>query len=242
MDYRFQRRRVDAIPELKLLEHLEKAAIHFHYCEFGWREFNDVADISANPVKLYFGSWKKGLAALKNHLQQKGLDLSPRLVAPNRIYSNEDLFNELERIWCLVGQRPSRNEWEASNPHISYNTYKQRFGGWTNACFKFIEYKMGDAISKDDFVFPNQEVSSNNRELHFHYQQETSRNVPLSLRFEVLRRDNYRCVFCGKSPVTNLGTNLHIDHKVPFSKGGKSTLDNLQTLCEECNLGKSDRI
>jgi len=28
----------------------------------------------------------------------------------------------------------------------------------------------------------------------------------------------------------------------PFSKGGKSILENFQTLCEECNLGKSDRI
>ena len=49
------------------------------------------------------------------------------------------------------------------------------------------------------------------------------------------------CIFCGKSPATDFGTKLHIDHVVPFSKGGKSILENLQTLCEECNLGKSNR-
>ena len=71
--------------------------------------------------------------------------------------------------------------------------------------------------------------------------KENSRNVPLILRLKVLQRDNFRCVFCGKSPATDLGTKLHIDHIFPFSKGGKSILENLQTLCEECNLGKSDR-
>jgi len=60
------------------------------------------------------------------------------------------------------------------------------------------------------------------------------------LRLKVLNRDNFKCVFCGKSPATDFGTKLHIDHIIPFSKGGTSTLDNLQTLCEDCNLGKSD--
>jgi len=33
---------------------------------------------------------------------------------------------------------------------------------------------------------------------------------------------------------------LHIDHVTPWSKGGETEMDNLQTLCEPCNLGKSD--
>ncbi len=35
------------------------------------------------------------------------------------------------------------------NQKISYNTYKKRFGGWTNVCLKFIEYKMGGIILVD---------------------------------------------------------------------------------------------
>jgi 5-methylcytosine-specific restriction endonuclease McrA len=72
------------------------------------------------------------------------------------------------------------------------------------------------------------------------YQTEEKRTIPLKLRFAVLSRDKFRCCICGKSPAIDVGTILHIDHIVPFSKGGKTTLSNLQTLCSECNLGKSD--
>lgn len=241
MDFKFQRKRLNEIPEAKILGELEKIAKRFNYIEFAWRDFDKMADISANTVKKHFGSWKKGLEALKNYLQQKGLDLTPRPHTPNRIHSDKDLFNEMDRIWQKVGQRPSRTEWEMSDPQIAYNTYKQRFGGWTNTCLKFIEYKMGSSILTEDFVLPNQKEQRPSKESKFEYKQENSRNVSLSLRLQVLSRDNFRCVFCGKSPATNLETKLHIDHINPFSKGGKSILENLQTLCEECNLGKSNK-
>lgn len=242
MDFKFQRKRLNEIPEEKILNELEKVAKHFKYIEFGWRDFDKLADISANTAKKHFGNWKNSLAALKKYLQSKGLDLSPRPHAPNRIHSDKDLFDEMERIWQKVGQRPSRTEWEISEPKFAYNTYKQRFGGWVNACSKFIEYKMGDAILADDFVLPDREEHKTQHENKTEYKKENSRNVSLSLRLQVLNRDNFRCVFCGKSPATDIGTKLHIDHIHPFANGGKSVLENLQTLCEECNLGKSNRV
>ena len=69
-----------------------------------------------------------------------------------QIYSDEDLFIEMERIWKKVGQRPSRTEWEMFEPKISIAAYKNRFGSWTNACLKFIEFKMGGEILSDNFV------------------------------------------------------------------------------------------
>jgi uncharacterized protein YozE (UPF0346 family) len=62
-----------------------------------------------------------------------------------------------------------------------------------------------------------------------------------SLRVEILQRDNLRCVYCGHSPKSN-GTTLEIDHIHPVSKGGSNKPDNLQTLCFECNRGKSARV
>ena len=44
---------------------------------------------------------------------------------------------------------------------------------------------------------------------------------------------------CGKTPPE---VKLHIDHKFPASKGGSSKFENLQFLCETCNLRKSDKL
>lgn len=64
--------------------------------------------------------------------------------------------------------------------------------------------------------------------------------VTSGLRYEVMRRDGYRCKICGSSQSD--GVKLHVDHIVPVSKGGKTTMSNLQTLCDRCNLGKSDKL
>lgn len=56
------------------------------------------------------------------------------------------------------------------------------------------------------------------------------------LRFLILKRDNYRCQICGRN--AQHGITLEIDHKIPRSKGGRSTQENLWVLCFECNRGK----
>jgi hypothetical protein len=62
-----------------------------------------------------------------------------------------------------------------------------------------------------------------------------SRTVNVTLRFEVLRRDNFHCTYCGRGPPDTV---LHIDHVVPWSAGGRTVIDNLRTVCLDCNLGK----
>lgn len=63
--------------------------------------------------------------------------------------------------------------------------------------------------------------------------------IPGKLRHQVFVRDNYRCVECG---ATNKETQLEIDHIIPVSKGGTNDINNLQTLCRECNRAKSATI
>ena len=60
-----------------------------------------------------------------------------------------------------------------------------------------------------------------------------------SLRYDILWRDGYKCQICGITAKD--GAKLHVDHIIPIAKGGKTVPDNLQTLCERCNLGKSDK-
>ncbi len=60
-----------------------------------------------------------------------------------------------------------------------------------------------------------------------------------SLRYDILKRDHFRCVLCGRT--ANDGVKLQVDHIIPIAKGGKTEKENLRTLCENCNFGKSDK-
>ena len=57
-------------------------------------------------------------------------------------------------------------------------------------------------------------------------------NIRPSLRNRVLSRDNNRCRWCG---FANSTRQLEADNIVPESKGGETTLENLQCLCSACN-------
>ncbi len=61
-----------------------------------------------------------------------------------------------------------------------------------------------------------------------------------SIRFQVLKRDDYRCQMCGATAQD--GAKLEIDHIHPVSKGGGNDLSNLQVLCRDCNAGKRDQL
>ena len=62
-------------------------------------------------------------------------------------------------------------------------------------------------------------------------------HVSKKLRLEIYKRDGFRCRCCGR---TDTEVDLEIDHIKPISKGGKSTYDNLQTLCRDCNQKKGN--
>lgn len=70
--------------------------------------------------------------------------------------------------------------------------------------------------------------------------QQERNKMTVSLRAQVLVRDGSRCRMCGRS--VSDGVKLHVDHVIPVSKGGLTEPANLQTLCEDCNLGKSNRL
>ena len=63
--------------------------------------------------------------------------------------------------------------------------------------------------------------------------------IRAGIRWQVFERDDFRCVACGASAVD--GAILHVDHILPRSKGGLDTMENFQTLCQNCNIGKSNR-
>jgi hypothetical protein len=64
--------------------------------------------------------------------------------------------------------------------------------------------------------------------------------VGKSLRYDIMRRDNFACVLCGQG--ADDGIKLEVDHIHPRSKGGGNEESNLRTLCFDCNRGKRDKI
>jgi hypothetical protein len=64
-----------------------------------------------------------------------------------------------------------------------------------------------------------------------------NRLIPTSVKLEVWKRDEGRCVLCGNRE------NLHFDHIIPYSQGGSSLVaENIQLLCAKHNLQKHDKI
>ena len=59
------------------------------------------------------------------------------------------------------------------------------------------------------------------------------------VRFEVFKRDSFKCQYCGKASPDVL---LEVDHIKPVKEGGDNDITNLVTSCKECNIGKGARL
>jgi len=62
-------------------------------------------------------------------------------------------------------------------------------------------------------------------------------SISKKIRFEVFKRDGFRCAYCGQTPPAVI---LEADHIDPKSKGGKDDINNLITACFDCNRGKTN--
>ena len=168
---------------------------------------------SVSAIALRFGSWAKAVA-------EAGFEIGNVVN-----YSDAYMFENILRLWEYYGRQPRRAELALPPSQISQSPYNRRFKGWTAALEAFVDY-----ANAAEIVFDPKQVIS----------RRTSRDPSLRQRFHVLKRDHFKCVACGASPSSSPGLQLHVDHVVPWSLGGETVNENLQTLCERCNLGKSN--
>jgi hypothetical protein len=167
-----------------------------------------------------FGTWNEAL-------RRAGLEISNRLNIPD-----EELFENILMLWQHFGRQPRRREVDSSPSTISQQPYNRRFGSWMNALKAFVDYANGTGAE-----LPEHQV-----EVPVGGQHKTPRDPSLRLRWLVLKRDNFKCCADGASPAVTAGVELHVDHVYPWEKGGETVLENLQTLCSKCNLGKSNLL
>lgn len=155
--------------------------------------------------------------------------------------SDEELFQNLRQVWESLGRQPRYNEVRSPLSRSSSGTYENRFGSWRKSLEAFIDWVNKDAEAENT---PDEEKIEAEAIVDETKSEDdtTPRSISLRLRFRVLSRDNFRCVACGRSPATHPGLALQVDHKHPWSRNGPTSLDNLQTLCFDCNQGKSNQV
>ena len=181
-----------------------------------------------------FGSWNK--AKEKANLE----------VIHKINNSNEDLFKNIFELWTHFGRQPKYGEVISPLSKFNGSTYARRFGSWQKSLEAFVDYinniedDSEEIETEEPQLIPinhSKKEDSTNKNIKV---KRTSRNINLRLRFMILQRDNFTCKKCGQSPAKNQNVILHIDHIVPWSKDGETVIENLETLCKECNLGKSN--
>lgn len=181
-------------------------------------EYKQHGKYSPTTVENHFGSWN-------NALIKAGLQLSKKL------YSDQELFDNLAEIWIKIGHQPSKYDLSRFRSPISAATYERRFGKWSVALKSFVDY-----CNSQEGI---ESCKAEEKPIDTH---KTNRKINLRMRFKVMSRDNFRCCICGASPAKDPSVELHIDHIIPWAKGGETAIENLQTLCSKCNYGKSDLV
>lgn len=169
-----------------------------------------------------------------NVLEEAGLKESrSKLNIPD-----DELFKNVEDIWISLGRQPLYSEIKKPLSRYSAGTYENRFGSWRRALAAFVAYINEDSEEDGGEAYETSQPA--NRADQTRVARRTKREISERLRFSVLLRDGFRCQSCGRSPVKSPGVELQVDHIVPWSKGGETIAENLQTKCKECNQGKGN--
>ncbi len=188
------------------------------------------SSVDAQLVRKRFGSWRSGL-------QRAGL----QLVNHGRRYSDEECFENLLAVWTHYGRSPQYQEMKLPPSMVGPKAYIGRWKTWNRTLQAFVDRVNLETDSPPTEVRPKRPFVERT-EKPKPVGEEDRHKIKLGLRYKVLNRDNFKCVLCGRSPATDHACRLHVDHVIPWSKGGKTIIDNLRTLCEQCNLGRGNQL
>jgi len=161
---------------------------------------------------------------------------------PTRRRTLEELHDNLLALWRHYGRAPSLREIGLPPSLVGRGPYLREYRTWKRALTAFVkgmhaypegrrvlDEATGTALARP---WPGPRARP---------KAKRGRKIDLALRFRVLKRDRFRCTACGASPAEDPACKLHVDHAVPFSRGGGTELSNLRTLCARCNWGKGAR-
>ena len=197
-----------------LLSDLRAVAAKLNAGALPRRTYRELGRYSTTAIKSRFGSWNAAVGAA-------GLG-----EASSRDIPQIDLFDNLRDVWIRLGRQPRKREMTRPLSRYTHHPYVERYGGWVSAIRAFL------AVVEQEEGPPSPVGTT--------LSARGPRDPSLRLMFLVMKRDRFTCRHCGRSPAKNPRVELNVDHVVAWSKGGMTTAENLQTLCLDCNLGKSN--
>jgi len=210
------------------------------------REYEQYGRFSISAQFRKHGSWSI-------MLEKAGLKPTPYRLGKGKEISDEELFQDIERVWIKLGRQPTINDVKNGEFNFAQNTFTRRFSGWRGALEAFVKYINSDSedgteVSNEDALgsISNELIVTDSncqkpKQSNF-TTHKTRRDINLRLRFRVMQRDKFKCCKCGKSPATDPTVIIQVDHVIPWSLGGETVMENLQTLCSECNYGKGNLL
>lgn len=189
------------------------------------------AAVGVDAIRNRFGTLKAALRAA---------DLIE--TTHGRRYTDDECFENLLCVWTHYGRPPMHKEMNLPPSEVGPKAYTARWKTWNKALHAFVERVNADLEENPTTPAAGTNETIQTRTPKKAIDEQDRREIRLGLRYKVLKRDNFKCALCGAAPALTPGVQLHVDHVFPFSKGGKTEITNLRTLCEACNLGKGARI
>lgn len=191
-------------------------------------EYAEIGRAHPSTFQRRFRSWPNALrlAGLQPSRSQIGI-------------SDDDLFENIKTLWIGLGRQPRYSNVKKPKSKFAAGTYDKRFGSWSKALKAFIRWVNADSPDANPGAHASTSVVVT-RTTPRTASRATRRDMSERQRFRILLRDGFKCCACGASPLTRREVELHIGHIVPWSKGGETIDDNLETKCTRCNLGKGN--
>ncbi len=202
----------------EIIDILKKFYEKTNFQPFSSKEFQKWKQkpISSVTIIDIFGSWPQAL-------KEAG-------IKPKRVFKRNpvEMIKIFKDCWQELKRPPTHKELdEYLKKELSPYTSKSfiHFGGIRRLAERIVDFNNSKMTEQDLY---SQHIPNRYR-----------KPIPLKTRYQILERDNNRCVKCG---ATAKESKLEVDHIVPVSQGGDDSHNNLQTMCWECNRGKKDRF
>lgn len=122
------------ISDVELLDDLRRVAGLLGKTTVLYGEYPVHGRCASRIFEIRFGSWNEALRAA-------GLEIGRR-----QDISDQQLFENMERVWTLLGRQPRREEMKKPTSAFSKGTCERRFGGWRQALETFVTFANGELL------------------------------------------------------------------------------------------------